>query len=101
MKAPKIPTRVSLVEDALKKADDFLTATQVAHIAGVKYDQANVALHHLQRYQACGVLVVDGVLWWYASPSTDTRSKVLDLRTPEDGPRKPKRRRGKLLLGTP
>jgi hypothetical protein len=97
-KARKEATKVSLVEKALAKADDFLTIEMViAQCHGaVTREQASCSLHHLKKYRAADVMAAEGGLWWYSTPSTDTRTKHLDQRTPEERKRKPRRVRKNL-----
>jgi len=97
-KARKEPTKVSLVEKTLKAADDFLTIGMViARCHGaVTREQASASLHHLKHHKAADVMAAEGGLWWYHTPSTDTRTKHLEQRTPEERKRKPRRVRKNL-----
>lgn len=100
-KARKEPTKVSLVDKALKTADDFLTIEMVisrCHGA-VTREQAAASLHHLKHHKAADVMAAEGGLWWYSTPSTDNRTKHLDQRTPEERKRKPRRGRKNVAGG--
>lgn len=87
----KEPTHTSLVDELLRKADDFLSAKQVRAETGLKAEQVHVALHELQRYKAADSVLSEGRLFWYSTPGTDTRIRVVEQRTPEVNKRRPKR----------
>jgi hypothetical protein len=90
------PTWTSLVEEALRTADDFLGAPELVARTGGNTNQISAALHGLLRYRAVDcVSDAAGRLFWFATPQTDTRTKRCDVRRPEDpGTRRrgPKRR---------
>lgn len=75
---------VSLVLEALRAADDFLTRAMI-RAATKRPDNAIAgALHHLRKCRCVDVVVEpDGVGWWYALPEeSDTRSRTHDEHAP-------------------
>lgn len=92
--ASVVPTITSRVEDALRVADDFVpTATLLAKL-NVKPSQLNAALWWLQKVGAVeAVTDSSGALHWFATPSTDRRSRVVEERKLEDEPRRARRGR--------
>lgn len=95
-KRDPIPTKTSLVYDVLKRCDDFITVAQLRErlATDCTINQIAASLSHLSKHKAVGSLPDDhGHLWWYATPETDTRSKEVETRTPEDKPRKMRRRK--------
>lgn len=93
MNKHKEPTAVSLVGEALRRADDFLTAQQLRIATGVCANRVSAALHHLQKHKAADATRLDGCLYWYATPETDDRCRTVNERTPETKPRKTRKRR--------
>ena len=51
------------------------------------------ALHHMLKHQAVSFISDAGGTWWYASPQTDTRIRVMKQRALEASPRKPRKPR--------
>jgi chromosome segregation and condensation protein ScpB len=92
----KRPTWTSLVEAALVTADDFMSVEQLMAVTGGTVNQVTAALHHLQLHHAAEVVEGGGRLWWFATPSTDTRSRVVEERRPE----KPGTRRRRVRRST-
>lgn len=91
---PKAPTWTSLVEEALRKADDFMGAEALRAATGANPHQLSAALHHLHKRRAVDSVESNGRLWWFATPETDTRLRVVEERRPEDpGTRRRRRRR--------
>lgn len=88
----KEPTKCSLVEEALRRADDFLTCQQVAALAGVTTHQAGSSLIHLRNRKAAESVESQGKLFWMATPQSDDRVRVVEERRPEEKPRKNNRR---------
>lgn len=87
------PTWTKLVLDALVDMDDFVTATELRILTGGNVGQVTAALAHLRAMHAVSAESVDGVLYWFATPGEDERTRQLDERVPEDRPRKPRRAR--------
>lgn len=91
MRKLKQETYTSRVMEALRKCDDFMTAQQLAE--KLNHNIHN-ALRELNLYGAVDWVEQGGKLWWFAlPPESDTRSRVIEERTPETGPRRPKRRK--------
>jgi hypothetical protein len=91
----KKETCTSVVQRTLIAADDFLTATHLQILTGLTMSQVAASLHHLKRHRAIDTLEGAGTLWWYATPDQDDRSRILEERTPESRPRKPRKRKVK------
>lgn len=87
----KVPTCTTLVLEALRRADDFMTLAMIRESTGLDTCHASASLHHLRKHKAIECMESDGQLWWYATPDTDDRSRSLDERTPENKPRKPRK----------
>lgn len=94
----KTPTYTLLVEEALARADDFLTAKQLVLCTGAMPNQVSAALYSLKKHHAADVVSSGEQLWWFSTPSTDTRAHKVELRRKEDKPRKA-RRSPKALYG--
>jgi len=94
MRRNKQPTHTSKVMQYLTRPEvEFATVNEISAAVGSTTAQVNSALHALRHYLAVDVVVQQGVGWWFACPGDDTRTKIVEERTPEDGPR----RRRKLL----
>lgn len=91
--ARRVPTHTSKIMDALTHcAEDFMTTQQLVEATGSAYNQCTAALHHLRRRGAVDVVVeADGRGWWFATPSGDDRTRILEERAPEDKPRRSRR----------
>ena len=89
----KDPTCTSLVEAVLVVADDFKTVRQLAAETRCTFDQVGAALHHMLRHQAVSFISDASGTWWYATPQTDNRIRVVAQRTIETAPRKPRKPR--------
>lgn len=90
MKYTKV-TSTSLVNEALIKADDFVTGRQLQDTLMLDTNHVSAALYHLRKYKAAECMEVAGTLYWFATPQNDTRSKIVEERTPESRPRKPRK----------
>lgn len=100
-KNPK-PTWVCLVFNALVAADDFVPLGQLIAMTKGHQNQITAALHHLQEHKAVEAVVgANKRLYWFATPESDTRSKRVDERTPEDRPRRVRRTRVNLVPPAP
>lgn len=98
-RADRRPTWTKLILQALVAADDFATAQQLCAATGANIGQCTAALHHLRARHAVDCLASDGQLFWFATPASDDRARVVDERTPEEpGTR---RRRGKVVTKRP
>lgn len=87
----KEPTSTRLVFELLIGADDFRTSRQIQAELGLDVNHVTAALCHLRKHQAIDCLESSGALWWYATPTNDTRTRTLAERTPEARPRRPRR----------
>lgn len=88
MKRNTETTATFLVLDALKRADDFRTVAQLQSETGKSYNRVQAALHHLRVHKAVDFVEAERKLWWFATPTSDTRSRTVDERFMEDKPRK-------------
>jgi hypothetical protein len=82
------PTSVSIVWEYLTKVNDFVTAAQIREVTRLDSNHASAALYCLKKYRAVECFESDDVLWWFATPQYDQRSRTVDERTPESKPRK-------------
>lgn len=82
------PTCTSLVEAVLTMADDFKTIRQLAEETRCTPNQVSAAVHHLLKHRATDFISDAMGTWWYLTPETDTRSRTVKLRAPEEHPRK-------------
>lgn len=78
------PTHVALTERALKEGDDFLTVWNLRDRTKLEGQKILVSLHHLFEHRAAAMLVDQGVTYWYGTPETDNRVKVILERKPEE-----------------
>lgn len=83
-KQDKRPTWTSLILEALTKADDFMTAKQLGMAVGATHNQVSAALHHLRNRHAVDCLASDDQLFWFATPDSDDRERVVEERRPEE-----------------
>lgn len=95
MRKLKEPTSTSIVEETLRTLDDFVTAPQLRDLTGLDTCHLSASLCHLRKYSAADCIDADGQLYWYATPDTDVRTKVLLERTPESKPRRTRRTKKK------
>lgn len=91
----RLPTHVSLVEQALSAADDFLLPSVICSATGLRPVEVRCVLTHLHAYKAANFMEEKGQTFWYLTPDSDTRTKRVAERKPEgDGHRggaKPRR----------
>ena len=77
-------TTTTLVFGALRDVDDFLSAPMLVAKTGRSRNQVSAALIHLRKVRAVDVIVEPGgVGWWFVTPDSDQRSRVVTERTPE------------------
>lgn len=81
--AVKRPTWTRLTVDALKKADDFMSFTQLLAATGANANQMRATLHHLQARKVVDAVLVQDGPWWFLT-GDDTRSFTTDERVPEE-----------------
>jgi hypothetical protein len=89
-KGNPIPTTTSLVEEAIRLADDFVSMDTLITKTGRTLNQVSAALWHLRNVKVIDSLESGGKLWWFYN-NQDQRSRVLEERIPEDGPQAPSR----------
>lgn len=94
MKRVKVTTTTTLVLEALHRADDFMTASQLQAVTGRAANQVFAALHHLRNHHAVQSIESDGALWWYHTEE-DSRSRVIEEKAQEIKPRKQRKPRAK------
>jgi hypothetical protein len=83
----KVPTWTHLTEEALRTADDFLSADQLRTLTGASQNQLSAALFHLQKRRVVdAVSGPSGLFWFYRGE--DTRLYQHEERTPEAHPRR-------------
>lgn len=88
----KQPTLTHKVQRLLEDADDFLTAKAICAATGITTHQCAMTLTHLKMHRVVDCVDNAGTLYWFANYD-DNRSKVVEERKPEDGPRRRSRKR--------
>lgn len=88
----KETTATSLVLGALVRADDFRTGRQLVEETGQSPARVSAALYSLLKHKAVELVEAPDNLWWFATPESDTRVRVVEERTPESAPRSVKGR---------
>lgn len=92
MRVGRVTCTTTLVLEALREANDFRTAQELAVLTKRDCNQVWAALINLLHFRAVGVEVQQARRYWYAlPPESDMRSVVRDEYLPHT---KPKRRRG-------
>jgi len=84
----KMVTTTTLVTEALVRADDFMSASQLVEATGRSTNRVTAALHHLKVHKAIQAMEVGGQLYWYATPSDDDRHRVVEEKAEETKPRR-------------
>lgn len=92
LKEPTITTRVM---DSLVRCDDLLTARQLRerYLPDVRPARIATALIELRHFKAVDCVEQPDRLWWYATPESDTRTRVIHERCPETKPRRSRRKK--------
>ena len=93
-------TTTHLVFELLKQKDDAYTAREIAIAISRPTHNVFSALNELSNYKAVEKIEGCKHLYWFATPTTDTRMKVCEERTPESSPRK-RRTRKAAVVGSP
>lgn len=88
----RIATWTSVTEDTLRIMDDFLSMQQIVALTGGASNQISAALYSLKMYLVVDCVISEGQLFWFLT-GLDTRVRVVEERTPEDKPRKTRRRK--------
>lgn len=89
----KETTSTTRVMEALIRADDFRTGRQLQEELGLDCSHVSAALYHFRKYHAADCIEQPDALWWFATPEDDRRCRVVEERTPESRPRRPRRRK--------
>lgn len=92
-KAPE-PTYMSRVEEALERADDFMTAAGLVEATGIDLHHVSTCIWYMNKVEAIQSLESDGQLWWFLTPDRDRRTKKIEMRRPEERPRRARRVKG-------
>lgn len=77
MNAAKHIAYTTQVFETLRKQDDFLTTQQIKDQTKLITSLVTRSLQHLRLHKAVDAIMVDGVLWWFATPHSDTRIRVV------------------------
>lgn len=92
----KVPTWTSLVTEALRAQDDFMSTGMLARATGANKCQLSAALIHLRSHRVIDVVInPDGKAWWFAlPPEGDDRHRTFaeiaaEIKKPNRKPRKP------------
>jgi hypothetical protein len=98
-KSGRVP-HTKRVVDALSANRDFMTLEQLMEVTGSTYNQVNASLFYLRKRGAVDVVVqwesslCRHVGYWFGTPATDDRTRVVEEREPEaPGSRKPRKAR--------
>lgn len=89
-KGLKKPPITLQVQEALAWADDLLSLEDVILLTGCTVNQVCAALCHLHKYRVVDSIDQEGKSYYYLT-GEDCRFRHLELRTPEDRPRKQRR----------
>lgn len=65
------------VFETLRKQDDFLTTQQIKDQTKLVTSLVPRSLQHLRLHKAVDAIMVDGVLWWFATPHSDDRIRTV------------------------
>jgi hypothetical protein len=89
----KETTTTTLVLEALRNTDDFMSYVMLAKATGRSINQVSAACFFMRQHRAVDAIIgADGMGWWFAlPPESDTRHGVLVERTPEAKPRRRRR----------
>lgn len=90
-------TWTSLTEEALRVMDDFLSLSHLMQLTGGSSNQITAALYCLKHYLVVDCVIAEGQLYWFLT-GNDTRVRVVEERTPEDKPRRTRRRKAAASL---
>ena len=89
MKRSQHPTYTSLVTDALRSHDDFMSVSQLMSATQATRNQITAALHCLKQVKAIDCIESGGSLYWYLTPDTDQRIRVVKLTSDHTKKRPP------------
>lgn len=82
-KGPRAPTHVSLVEGALRAADDFLLPSTILAATGLRPIDVKASLVWLHSKQAANFIEERGQTFWFATPESDQRKRTIAERKAE------------------
>ena len=93
MRKDKAPTFTSLVEDFMRRSDDFVAIWQImASHPELTNNRVTASLAMLRKFKAVDFMESEGMTYWYCTPDTDTRSRTVEERAREEpGTRKTRR----------
>ena len=92
----KRTTFTTIVFEALKRADDFRTGRQLMAETQLDTNHVSACLSHLRKFKAVDCIEQPDALWWYATPDRDTRQRVIEEKSEELRPRRPRRKKVKV-----
>lgn len=95
----KVTTCTTLVAEALRTADDFLSVRDLVKQTACQVDQVRAALSHLKQHHVVDLVgQSNGETFWFLLPPTeDDRHRVVAERAVELKPRRPRRKKGRTL----
>lgn len=88
----------SLVERALREADDYVTPAALVKITGANINQVSAACSELYNYKVVDFIANDNGVkthWFALPPESDQRIRKHHERKPESKKRKPRKPKGK------
>lgn len=84
MKPGRVVTTTRLVEEALRRADDFRTAAELVTITGRDKAHVAAALAHLHNHRAVDFITQGSVRHWFPLPADwDTRARRIEEIIPD------------------
>lgn len=89
----RMTTTTTLVLEALVRADDFMSMSQLVNATGRSTNRVTAALHHLKVHKAIQAMEAGGQLYWYATQADDDRHRVVEEKREELKPRRPRKRK--------
>lgn len=78
------PTSTSVIENHMKEVDDFVTPRDVSRSTEQSMNRVHAALHHLKLHKAADCIECEGKLWWFLTPDTDNRTRIVEMRAEEE-----------------
>lgn len=77
----------------MRIADDFVSTDMIRAATGFDFNRIGATLCHFKKYKAADCLPSGDQLWWYLTPESDTRTKHVDERVPEEKGNRTRRRK--------
>ena len=85
----KRTTTTTLIVEALRRLDDFVTARGLCEATNRSANQVTAGLVHLKKHHVVAAVEQEGRLYWYLT-GEDTRGYSIEEKAEETKPRKPR-----------